>query len=174
MSASPTSSPTERRTAHLIHKVEQAVYVAVAALLVLALALALLGAAALLWSGASEFTATEPVYRIIDRLLFVLMLVEILHTVHASIRTGTLLCEPFLIVGLIACIRRVLVITLETSQITQPEKWDVAKMPLFQSNMVELGVLAVLIAVLVGSIKLTRPIEQGVESENEGEDHAVA
>ncbi len=57
------------------------------------------------------------------------MLVEILHTVHASIRTGTLLCEPFLIVGLIACIRRVLVITLETSQITQPDKWDPAKLP---------------------------------------------
>ncbi len=173
MSASPKSSPTERRTAHLIHKVEQVVYVAVAVLLVLALALALLGAAALLWSGVGEFTATEPVYRIIDRLLFVLMLVEILHTVHASIRTGSLLCEPFLIVGLIACIRRVLVITLETSQITQPEKWDPAKMPLFQSNMIELGVLALLIAVLVGSIKLTRPIEQGAENENEEEDQAV-
>ena len=173
MSASPKSSITERRTAHLIHKVEQMVYIAVAALLVLALALALLGAAALLWSGAGEFTATEPVYRIIDRLLFVLMLVEILHTVHASVRTGTLLCEPFLIVGLIACIRRVLVITLETSQITQPERWDVAKMPLFQSNMIELGVLALLIAVLVGSIKLTRPGEHVAMSENEEEDQAV-
>ncbi|RYC32550.1 hypothetical protein D3273_07355 [Lichenibacterium minor] len=173
MSASPKSSTAERRTAHLIHKVEQVVYVAVAALLVLALALALLGAAALLWSGMAEFTATEPVYRIIDRLLFVLMLVEILHTVHASIRTGTLLCEPFLIVGLIACIRRVLVITLETSQITQPEKWDPSKMPLFQSNMIELGVLALLIAVLVGSIKLTRPTEKGGRTEGEDEDAAA-
>ena len=87
MTASPKSSPMERRTAHLIHKVEQVVYIAVAVLLVLALALALLGAAALLWNGAAEFAATEPVYRIIDRLLFVLMMVEILHTVHASIRT---------------------------------------------------------------------------------------
>jgi uncharacterized membrane protein (DUF373 family) len=173
MPASPKSSATERRTAHLIHKVEQGVYIIVAVLLVLSLALALLGAAALLWSGASEFTATEPVYRIIDRLLFVLMLVEILHTVHASIRTGTLLCEPFLIVGLIACIRRVLVITLETSQITQPEKWDPTKMPLFQSDMIELGVLALLIAVLVGSIKLTRPNEKDAASEDEEED-AVA
>ncbi len=71
-----------------------------------------------------DWTGTDSVYHIIDRLLFVLMLVEILHTVHASIRSGTLLCEPFLIVGLIACIRRILVITLETSQITQPERWD--------------------------------------------------
>ena len=173
MSFSPKSSPSERWTANLIHKVEQLVYIAVAALLVLSLVLALLGAAALLWDGAHDFAGTEAVYRIIDRLLFVLMLVEILHTVHASIRTGTLLCEPFLIVGLIACIRRVLVITLETSQITQPEKWDPAKMPLFQSDMIELGVLALLIAVLVGSIKLTRPIERGAIGEDQQEDEAV-
>jgi uncharacterized membrane protein (DUF373 family) len=174
MSASPKSSPTERRTANLIHKVEQVVYIAVAVLLVLALLLALAGAAALLWDGAQNFTETEAVYRIIDRLLFVLMLVEILHTVHASIRTGTLLCEPFLIVGLIACIRRVLVITLETSQITQPQKWDVSKLPLFQSSMIELGVLAVLIAVLVGSIRLTRPSETTKTDENEAEDSEAA
>ena len=149
MSSSPKSSANERWMANLIHKVEQVVYMAVAALLVLSLVLALLGAAALLWDGAHDFAGTEAVYRIIDRLLFVLMLVEILHTVHASIRTGTLLCEPFLIVGLIACIRRVLVITLETSQITQPEKWDAKNLPLFQSDMIELGVLALLIAVLV-------------------------
>ena len=56
MSASPKSSPLERRTAHLIHKVEQVVYIVVAVLLVLALALALLGAAALLWNGCSSPT----------------------------------------------------------------------------------------------------------------------
>lgn len=170
MSSTPKSSPTERKTADLIHKVEQVVYMAVAVLLVLALTLALAGATSLLWEGARDFSGTEAVYRIIDRLLFVLMLVEILHTVHASIRTGTLLCEPFLIVGLIACIRRVLVITLETSQITQPEKWDPSKQPLFQSSMIELGVLAVLIAVLVGSIRLTRPSDRSNKSESERED----
>lgn len=41
------------------------------------------------------------------RLPFALMLVEILHIVHASIRTGVLRCEPFLIVALIARIRRI-------------------------------------------------------------------
>lgn len=174
MASSPKASAAERRSADLIHKIEQAVYMAVAVLLVLALALALLGAVSLLWAGAGDFTATEPVYRIIDRLLFVLMMVEILHTVHASIRTGTLLCEPFLIVGLIACIRRVLVITLETSQLNQPEKWEPAKMPLFQSNMIELGVLAGLIAVLVASIRLTRPGDTQSRNEDADEDRAAA
>lgn len=172
-SLAPTRAMWLKRSAHLIHRSEQAVYVAVGAMLVVALVLALVGAARLLLSGFGDVSGSEAIVHIIDRLLFVLMLVEILHTVHASIRTGTLLCEPFLIVGLIACIRRVLVITLETSQITQPEKWDPAKMPLFQSNMIELGVLALLIAVLVGSIRLTRPTEQGAKSENEEEDQAV-
>ena len=52
------------------------------------------------------------------------MVVEVMHTVRVSFRSGTLVCEPFLIVGLIASIRRVLVITLETSQAQQPGKWN--------------------------------------------------
>ncbi len=58
----------------------------------------------------------------IDRLLFVLMVVEILHTERVSFRSGVLVCEPFLIIGLIASIRRVLVITLESSQASLPSK----------------------------------------------------
>jgi Phosphate-starvation-inducible E family len=46
-----------------------------------------------------------------DRDMFVLMLIEILHTVRGSVRSGELTPEPFLIVGLIASIRNVLVIT---------------------------------------------------------------
>ena len=48
-----------------------------------------------------------------NELLIVLMLVEILHTVRISIRSHVLVTEPFLVVGLIAAIRRILVITLE-------------------------------------------------------------
>ena len=125
-------------------------------MLVLTLILALVGSAKLLWDGVLDWTGTDEVFHIIDRLLFVLMIVEILHTVHASIRTGTLVCEPFLIVGLIACIRRILVITLGTSQITQPDKWVSGNMELFQASMIELGVLGALIVVLVGSIRFTR------------------
>ncbi len=46
------------------------------------------------------------------------MLVEILHTVRISIRSHVLVTEPFLVVGLIASIRRILVITLEAATLT--------------------------------------------------------
>ena len=145
-----------RWSADAIHRAEQAVYATIGLMLVLTLILSLVGSAKLLWDGVLDWTGTDSVFHIIDRLLFVLMIVEILHTVHASIRTGTLVCEPFLIVGLIACIRRVLVITLSTSQITQPDKWTSSATELFQASMIELAVLGGLIVVLVGSIRFTR------------------
>ena len=60
-------------------------------------------------------TDTDLVLRVLDQLLVVLMLVEILHTVRISIRSHTLVTEPFLVVGPIASIRRILVITLEAA-----------------------------------------------------------
>jgi len=90
----------------------------------------------------------------------VLMVVEILHTVRVSFRSGTLVCEPFLIVGLIASIRRVLVITLESSQVNQPGKWTPDTQALFNSTMLELGVLGGLILIMVISICLLRYSER--------------
>ena len=148
-------------TADILHYMEHAVYVAIGILLVLALVLALAGAGKVLFEGLKDWSGMSVTFDIVDRLLFVLMMVEILHTVQASVRTGTIVCEPFLIVGLIACIRRVLVITLETSQITRPEHWKPDQLPLFNASMIELGVLALLIAVLVGSIHLMRRQERG-------------
>lgn len=47
------------------------------------------------------------------------MLVEILHTVRISIHSHYLVTEPFLVVGLIASIGRILVITLEAAALTR-------------------------------------------------------
>ena len=153
----PADHPASMRwSADAIHRAEQGVYAVIGLMLVLALLLALAGSARLLWNGLLDWSGTDVIFQIIDRLLFVLMLVEILHTVHASIRSGTLVCEPFLIVGLIACIRRILVITLETSQFSQQGEHHSGSMQQFQSSMIELGVLALLIVVLVGSIRVIR------------------
>ena len=160
MNDGSSSNPEPRWSVLAIHRIEYGIYVAIGVMLVLALTLTLAGTVRILWNGLPDWSGTETTFNIVDRLLFVLMMVEILHTVHASMRTGTLVCEPFLIVGLIACVRRVLVITLETSQITRPEHWKVEDLPLFHASMIELAVLAVLIAVLVGSIRLTRPEER--------------
>jgi hypothetical protein len=67
-----------------------------------------------------------------------------------------LVSEPFLVVGLIASIRRILVITLESSRVTQQGNWTPEGQEIFNSTMVELAVLGGLILILVISIYLLR------------------
>ncbi len=78
------------------------------------------------------------------------MIVEILYTVQVSFREHTLVSEPFLIVGLIAAIRRVLILTAEFS--TPAEISEAA----FHNVMFELGLLTVLILALVFSLFLLK------------------
>jgi hypothetical protein len=93
----------------------------------------------------------------LNQLLIVLMLVEILHTVRISVRSHVLVTEPFLVVGLIASIRRILVITLEAATLTKEGSWTSERASdIFQSSMVELGLLGLMVLVLVVSITLLR------------------
>jgi hypothetical protein len=78
------------------------------------------------------------------------MIVEILYTVQVSFREHALVPEPFLIVGLIAAIRRVLVLTAEFADIL--ERGAEA----FRNAMIELGILTVMIVALVVSLMLLR------------------
>jgi len=57
--------------------------------------------------------------RVWDELLVALMLVEILDTVRISICSHLLVTEPFLVIGLIASIRRMLVISLELATLSK-------------------------------------------------------
>lgn len=150
----PRSAP--HATDLAFEAVEHGVYLALAALLSITAALALGSACIALWDAARDWSGSEPILSLIDRLLFALMLIEILHTVRASMRSGTLTCEPFLVVGLIASIRRMLVITLESSQATKPQTWSPANESLFRAAMTELAVLGGLILVIVVSIYLLR------------------
>jgi uncharacterized membrane protein (DUF373 family) len=150
-----------RQTANrLFLRVEHTLYLVLGILLVLTCVLALGGAAVRLWSGMGDWASSETVFLVIDQLLFVLMLIEILHTVRVSVESGSLNCEPFLVVGLIASIRRILVITLESSKITQGGNWTEESEHVFRTSMIELGVLAVLILVMVASIVMLRRTKQ--------------
>lgn len=134
--------------------VEHAVYIALGILLSAAALLALGSVVAQLYRGMQDWTSGDAILLIIDRLLFVLLLVEILHTVRASIRTGGLTPEPFLIVGLIASIRRVLVLTLQTAEATKPGGYTAENAAIVQSAMLELSVIGALILILVISLFL--------------------
>ena len=128
--------------------------IAIAVFLVLAALLALGVAGVRLATGlVYEGLDARLIVKVVDHLLLVLMLVEILHTVRQSIEARELQAEPFLVVGLIATVRRILLVTLETSDAGMAPQGPAQN---FMHNMIELGVLAALTAVLVGSIFIAR------------------
>jgi hypothetical protein len=136
--------------------VEAGIYTAVACVLAITAIVTLAGSGRVLWEGLRTWDSSDTILRIIDRLLLVLMLVEILHTVRISIRSHVLVTEPFLIVGLIATIRRILVITLETANLSRPETWSRGGETIFRASIIELGLLGFLVLVLVVAIYLLR------------------
>src|SRR6266403_434176 len=139
-------------------RVEVAIYSMLAVLLALTALVTIASAGKMLWDGLRHWPLAAQTLRVLNELLIVLMLVEILHTVRISIRSHMLvIAEPFLIVGLIATIRRMLVITLEAATLSKEGAWvtDGARI-MFQSSMVELGLLGLLVIILVYSITLLR------------------
>jgi hypothetical protein len=75
--------------------------------------------------------------------------------VQVTFREHTLAAEPFVIVGLIAAIRRILVLTAEFSRLL--EMGDVA----FRNAMIELGLLTVMVVALVASLFMLRKPHAG-------------
>lgn len=112
---------------------------------------------ALLVSGGVNFvqilvarSLTANIVPLLDRILLILLVIELLYTVQVSFREHGLIPEPFLLVGLIAAIRRVLVLTAEFAQV--PDQTDLV----FQHLIIELAVLTFLIVALVVSLVLLR------------------
>jgi uncharacterized membrane protein (DUF373 family) len=93
----------------------------------------------------------------LDLMLLVLMLVELAYTVITSLRGTDLSAEPFLIVGLIAVIRRILVITIGGVNLGgkgSPEATSTSTA--LGSQPIELAILTAVVLVFVGSIALLR------------------
>jgi hypothetical protein len=131
--------------------VEDIVYIGLGALLAgCALSLLVAGAHAF-WLNLVAGSLNENVVDLLDRLLLVLLIVEVMFTVQVSFREHTLAPEPFLVVGLIAVIRRLLVLTAELPQML--EKADPA---VFRQVSIELALLAFMIVSLVASLVMLR------------------
>jgi uncharacterized membrane protein (DUF373 family) len=78
---------------------------------------------------------------LLDRMLLILLVVEILYTVQVSFREHKIAPEPFLIIGLIAATRRVLVVTAEFGEVRQNES-------MFKYFLIDIAALAAMIMVL--------------------------
>jgi len=92
---------------------------------------------------------------LLDRVLLVLILVEIVHTVVLSLRAHRLVAQPFIVVGLIAVIRRILFVLTPGSHIT--------------ASTSELALLIGMVAVFVAALIAVNIFEKrGSDAEAEG------
>jgi uncharacterized membrane protein (DUF373 family) len=146
-------------------RTELVIYLILAVLLAATALGALASAAKELWDSIVHWAVATEAPRVLNQLLIVLMAVEILNTVRISIRSHMLVIEPFLVVGLIASIRRILVITLEAATLTKDGRWaNEGAAAVFHASMIELGLLGLVVLVLVFAITLLRryaPVSAG-------------
>jgi uncharacterized membrane protein (DUF373 family) len=130
--------------------IEDIVYVGLGALLAVS-ALILLASSTVTF-GRELLHGTLPgaIIGLLDHLLLALMIVELLYTIQVSFRAHALVPEPFLIVGLVAATRRILVVTAEFGNVQERSE------AVFRASMIELGVLTAMIVGLVASLLMLR------------------
>ena len=148
----------DRKVRHRVSLVfsyfEDAVYVGLGLLLAYSAAALLVTAVVALVESAMHGAPVPAIIDLLDRSLLVLMIVELLYTVKVSFREHALLPEPFLVVGLIAATRRILVVTAEFGQMVD-KPGDV-----FRRGMIEVALLTVMVLALVASLRLLRAHEK--------------
>lgn len=136
------------RARGVLHGLEITLDIALAGVLVIAIALIGADTVGLVTTGINE-GGIDSALLILDRVLLVFIIAELLYTLRLSLARTQLILEPFLIIGLVAVVRRVLVVTAQAERILseggnlEPILW-------------ELGVLAGLVISLAVALSLAR------------------
>jgi len=153
------SSPTEHvlgpvltglvsRARGVLHALEITLDIALAGVLVVAIALIGADTVRLVAEGIRA-GGIDAALLILDRVLLVFIIAELLYTLRLSLARTQLILEPFLIIGLVAVVRRVLVVTAQAERLLsaggniEPILW-------------ELGALAGLVLSLAVALSLAR------------------
>jgi uncharacterized membrane protein (DUF373 family) len=93
----------------------------------------------------------ETALTILDRVLLIFIFVELLNTIEIFVRENEIVAGPFLLVGLIAVVRRILLLTAEAEQTIGTQE--------FRNLIIELGVLTVLVISLAAALYFTNRME---------------
>ena len=118
-------------------------------LIVLAATLAVSGVVSFAEDMQKHTTIANAAINLLDRVLLVLILVEIVHTVVLSLRSHRLVAQPFIVVGLVAVIRRILFVLTPGSQV--------------KATNSELALLIAMVAVFVAGLIAVSRFEKGEE-----------
>ena len=164
------TKPDEKPPAHVrlgnraLVLVEDAVYVSIAVLLAVGAAVLVVRAGFTLARGAVD-SSPDAFIDTLDAILLVFIFVELLYAVRITLKQRQIVAEPFLIAGILVCIKEIVVLAVKA-----PTDY-LEKGPEFARAMVEIGLLGVLVVLLAGTTVLLRKKEKEPE-ENAGTDSA--
>jgi uncharacterized membrane protein (DUF373 family) len=129
-----------KRADAALEAIEKVVYLGIAALLLTA-SLVLLAVAAKDLVDVFDDFDTNPVVEVLDTLLLLFILVELLSAVRITISKRELVAEPFLLVGIIASIKEIVVLSVKAAE-------SIGDGPIFRDQLWQIGVLGVVVLLL--------------------------
>ncbi|MBA2312337.1 MAG: hypothetical protein H0V97_06005 [Actinobacteria bacterium] len=97
---------------------------------------------------ADDLPLSSNILEFLDSMLLVFIVTELIHTIRTVIDDKILTAEPFLIVGIVAAIRRLVVLSAEAK--------DLLGTPTFTDAMLEIGILTTTTLILGLAIFLLR------------------
>ena len=125
---------------------ERVVYYTAAVFLLVTVAMLFVSAGASMFR-VLEIGPLESALEVLDKVLLIFIFAELLRTIITVVEEQEVRVEPFLIVGLIAVVRRILAVTVSIEQsLGTPE---------FSALLIELGVLTALVLALTAALYLT-------------------
>ena len=152
--ASPLEPPAgERRRAGLLGGLvgfETLLYDAVALLLAAAAVFVLVGTVHELYHAIqANAGAVDTGVTVLDRILLLLIIAELAYTLRFVLRTHEIALEPFLFIGLIAVVRRILIVTAQLERLPSGGR-------ILTNFLLELGLLGFLVLALSIALALLR------------------
>lgn len=133
-------SSRHRRIDTGIGLVEDVVYIGIAVFLLAAAVVLLYVAGDELFNFFDDSTQT-PVIEVLDTLLLLFIVVELLSAVRVTITRRELVAEPFLLVGIIASIKEIVVLSVKAAE-------EVGTGARFRDQMWKIGVLGAIVLLL--------------------------
>jgi uncharacterized membrane protein (DUF373 family) len=134
------------RIAQAFTQIEDVLYVGIGVVLAAGAVGLLINAAVTFARSIGAGAIGGSVVAVLDQLLLILMMIEILYTVQVSFREHVLVPEPFVLVAMIAAVRRILVLTAEFGKLMAEGE------AVFRYAMIELGLLTVMTGVMVACL----------------------
>jgi hypothetical protein len=152
---------------------EDAVYTVVAVLLVAGAVILLVGAAGRL--GRLDQGTDVAALAMLDRLLLVFVLVELLYAVRMTLVRREIVAEPFLIVGIIASIKEIILLSVEVANVVEGKQTTGQVTASVEQFAMLIGLLGVLVLVLAAAALILRfkehaPVEGARNAEDDRPD----